>query len=177
MAGTISQFKSSFKTDLARPSRFDVFIPIPFILIGSPLVDSKSLRFRCETTQLPGRTIATTDQKTYGPIEKFPYLATYNDIDLSFYVDDDMKQKYLFDSWFDYINPRFNNNYAYKNEYATILTINQYDVLNNLSYSVDLYDAFPVSVNQLDLDWSNTDSVHKLSVTFAYTYWRNNSLF
>jgi hypothetical protein len=28
----------------------------------------------------------------------------------------------------------------------------------------------------LDLDWSN-DGVHKLSVTFAYTYWRNNSLF
>jgi hypothetical protein len=26
------------------------------------------------------------------------------------------------------------------------------------------------------LDWNN-DSVHKLSVTFAYTYWRNNSIF
>ena len=45
-----------------------------------------------------------------------------------------------------------------------------------MSYSVDLYEAFPVSMNQMDLDWSN-DGVHKLSVTFAYTYWRNNSLF
>ena len=56
MAGTISQFKSSFRTDLARPSRFVVLIPIPFILIGSPLVDSRNLSYRCETAQLPGRT-------------------------------------------------------------------------------------------------------------------------
>jgi hypothetical protein len=178
MAGSISAFKTSFfRTDLARPSRFDVIIPVPFILIGSPLVDSRSLAYRCETAQLPGRTTATTDQKTYGPIEKFPYLATYNDIDITFYVDDDMKQKYLFDAWFDYINPRLNNNYAYKDDYATTLTINQYDVSNKKTYSVDLIEAFPISVNQLDLDWSNVDGLHKLSVTFAYTYWKNDSLF
>jgi len=30
-------------------------------------------------------------------------------------------------------------------------------------------------MNQLDLDWSS-DNPHKLSVTFAYTRWSNNSL-
>jgi hypothetical protein len=44
-----------------------------------------------------------------------------------------------------------------------------------LSYSINLYDAYPVSVNQLDLNWS-ADGNHKLVVTFAYTYWKNNSL-
>jgi len=177
MAGSISAFKSSFRTDLARPSRFDVIIPVPFILIGSPIVDSRNLTYRCENAQLPGRTIATLDQKTYGPIEKFPYLSTYNDIDLSFYVDDDMKQKYLFDAWLGYINTSSTNNYLYKDEYATTLTINQYNVSNKRTYSVDLFDAFPISINQMDLDWSNTDAVHKMSVTFAYTYWKNDSLF
>jgi hypothetical protein len=177
MAGSISAFKSSFTTDLARPSRFDVIIPVPFILIGSPIVDSRNLTYRCENAQLPGRTTATADQKTYGPIEKFPYLATYNDIDISFYVDDDMKQKYLFDAWFDYINPYLNNNYSYKDEYATTLTINQYNVSNQKTYSVDLYEAFPIAVNQMDLDWGNTDGLHKISVTFAYTYWKNDTLF
>jgi hypothetical protein len=88
-----------------------------------------------------------------------------------------MKQKYLFDAWFDFINPRLNNNYAYKDDYATTLTINQYDLSNKKTYSVDLIEAFPISVNQLDLDWSNVDGLHKLSVTFAYTYWKNDSLF
>jgi hypothetical protein len=86
-----------------------------------------------------------------------------------------MQQKILFDAWLNFINPLYNNNIRYKQEYATILTINQYDVTNKLSYSCNLYDAFPVSVNQMDLDWSG-DGYHKLNVTFAYTYWQNNSI-
>jgi hypothetical protein len=38
-----------------------------------------------------------------------------------------------------------------------------------------MLDTFPIAVNQLDLDWSS-DGHHKLTVTFAYTSWRNNSL-
>ena len=44
-----------------------------------------------------------------------------------------------------------------------------------LTYSVNLYDAFPISMNQMDLDWSG-DGYHKLNITFAYTRWENNSL-
>jgi hypothetical protein len=55
------------------------------------------------------------------------------------------------------------------------LKINQYDVRNRLSLSIDLIDAYPIAVNQLDLDWGS-DAVHKLSVTFAYTSWRSNDI-
>ena len=174
MAGTINEFKSSFRNDLARPHKFDVNVNIPLVLI--PYISgARSLVYRCEGANLPGRTLATTEQKTYGPVEKYPYLNTYTDIDLTFIVDDDMQQKILFDAWLNFINPLYNNHIRYKQEYATILTINQYDVTNKLTYSVNLYDAFPISMNQMDLDWGS-DGYHKLNVTFAYTYWQNNSL-
>jgi len=174
MAGSINEFKSSFNKDLARSSRFDVNINTPLAMI--PYVSSaKRLNYRCESANLPGRTFATTEQKTYGPIEKHPYLTTFTDLQLMFIVDDDMSQKVFFDAWLNYINPQYNNNFRYKNNYTTIITINQYDVTNKLSYSINLYDAFPISMNQLDLNWSN-DGFHKLSVDFAYTYWQNNSL-
>ena len=173
MAGSISEFKSSFSRDVARTNRFDVNINIPFVML--PYISSaRSLNYRCENANLPGRTLATTEQKTYGPIEKYPYLSTYNDMDLTFIVDDDMSQKLFFDGWLNYINPQYNNNIRFKGDYATIITINQYDVTNTLSYSVNLYDAYPISMNQLDLDWAG-DGHHKLVVTFAYTYWQNNS--
>ena len=174
MAGSINEFKSSFRGDLARPNKFDVNVNIPLVLIPY-VAGARSLVYRCENAQLPGRTFATTEQKTYGPIEKFPYLTTYNDIDLTFIVDDDMQQKILFDAWLNFINPLYNNHIRYKQEYATILTINQYDVTNKLTYSINLYDAYPISMNQMDLDWSG-DGYHKLNVTFAYTYWQNNSI-
>lgn len=175
MAGNINDFKSSFQVDLARNSRFDVSIPVPLTLI--PYVTSaRQLNYRCENANLPGRTFATTEQKIgSNPIEKYPYLTTYNDMDLTFIVDDDMQQKVFFDAWLNYINPQYNYNFRYKGDYVTTITINQYDVTGQLSYSVNLIDAYPVSVNQMDLDWGS-DSIHKLSVTFAYTYWQNNSL-
>jgi len=174
MAGNINDFKSSFNKDIARTNRFDVDIPVPLTLI--PYVSSaKSLKYRCETAQLPGRTFATTEQKTYGPIEKYPYLNTYNDLDLTFIIDDDMNQKVFFDAWMNYINPLYNNNMRYKGDYATTIVINQYDVTNQLTYSINLVDAYPISINQMDLNWGD-DGYHKLNVTFAYTYWQNNSL-
>jgi hypothetical protein len=174
MAGNINEFKASFKKDLARTNRFDVSIPVPLTMI--PYVSSaKSLNYRCESANLPGRTFATTEQRTYGPVEKFPYLNTYTDIDMTFIVDDDMSQKVFFDAWLNYINPLYNYNYRYKGDYATVVTVNQYDVTGALSYSVNLYDAYPISMNQMDLEWAS-EGYHKLSVTFAYTYWQNNSI-
>ena len=175
MAGSISQFKSSFTKELARPNKFDVNIPVPLTLI--PYVNNaKNLVYRCENANLPGRNFATVEQKIgSNPVEKYPYLTTFNDIDLTFIVDDDMNQRVFFDAWLNFINPQYNYNFRYKGDYATVITINQYDVTNQISYSINLYDAYPVSMNQLDLDWSS-DGYHKLIVSFAYTYWQNNSL-
>jgi hypothetical protein len=174
MSRSINDFKNSFKGDLARTNRFDVEIPVPLTLI--PYVKSaRNLTYRCETANLPGRTFATMEQKTYGPVEKYPYLSTYNDIDLTFIVDDDMQEKVFFDAWLNYINPTYNYNMRYKENYATTLTINQYGVANDKTYTVSLFDAYPISVNQLDLDW-NGDGHHKLTITFAYTYWKNLTL-
>ena len=175
MSGSIANFKSTFTQDIARPNRFDVNIPIPLTLI--PYVNTaKNLVYRCEGAQLPGRTFATAEQQIgSNPVEKYPTLTTFNDIDLTFVVDASMEQKVFFDAWLNYINPQYNYNFRYKGDYATTITINQYNSQNDIIYSVNLYDAYPVSMNQLDLDWSS-DGYHKLVVTFAYTYWQNNSL-
>lgn len=176
MAGNISDFKASFKKEVARPNRFDVSISCPLVLLPY-IEDARNLTYRCEAAQLPARTFATMEQKIgSNPIEKYPYLTTFNDIDLTFIMDDDMKQKNYFDLWLELINPSNTYNYQYKSNYASVITINQYDVKNKISYTVALYDAYPVSTSQLDLDWSANDVYHKQTVTFAYTRWENNSL-
>ena len=174
MPGSISQFKSSFSTDIARQNRFDVSIPVPLGLIPYRNL-SKQLTFRCESAELPGRAVATSNMKIYGVEEKFPYMTSYNDISLTFVVSDDMKEKKFFDSWINWITPSYSYNVKYKSDYSVILRITQYDATLKSSYSADLIDAFPIAVNPLQLDWSS-EGMHKLTVTFAYTNWRNNSL-
>jgi len=174
MAGSIAEFKASFNTDLARPSRFDVNVPVPIGLVFNRSV-GRTLQMRCESTELPGRSISTTSMKIYGVEEKYPYQTVYGDQSLTFIVGDDMAEKKFFDSWLNWINPTINYNLKYKADYAVPLTINQYNLKNELSYSCTLLDAFPIAMNQMDLDWSS-DGHHKLTITFSYTSWRNNTV-
>ena len=169
----INNFLANFTTDLARPSRFDVTIAVPQFLLSQYQFMTQYLSLRCETAELPGRTLGTIDQK-FGsnPVERFPYQPTYNDLTLTFIVADDMIEKAFFDSWLDFINPTSNFNFKYKSDYAVPIFINQYDVTDLLSYQVECIDAYPIAINQLDLDWSS-DGHHKLTVVFAYTYYNS----
>jgi len=175
MPANISQFINSFTKDVARQNRFDVLIPVPLPLLQF-LGITKQLNLRCESTNLPGRTMATAEQK-FGtnPVEKHAYQANYNDLEMTFIVGNDMHEKIFFDSWMELINPTTDYNFQYKSNYAVDISINQYDVSNNLTYAGVLEEAFPIDINQLDLDWS-TDSYHKLTVVFAYRQWQNQKV-
>lgn len=163
---SISNFLGKFKPgEFSRPNRFDVWITFP-----ANIADVRDVLYRCESAELPARTLATTEQRIYGPIEKHPYLTTFNDIDLTFIVDNVMKQKIIFDNWIDLVNPSSSYDFNYKDTYASTISIKQYNDQNKVIYSVDLLDAYPISVNQLSLDWGS-DGYHKLNVTFAYTKW------
>ena len=171
----INDFLASFKTDVARPNRFDVMIPIPVQLMAY-YGTAKNLTFRCETAELPSVTYETFEQKIYGPTEKYPHQKNYNESTFTFMVSDDMSEKVFFDAWMELINPSSTYDFPYKMDYVTEITVNQYDVNGNVSYSISLDDAFPISVNQLDLDWSHVDGYHKLSVVFVYKTWSNKSV-
>lgn len=170
---SLTQFRNSFTTDFARPKLFDVTLTPPTGL-QNYIKTARNLTFRCESTQFPSRTFATTEQK-FGsnPTEKHAYHTTYNDIEMSFIVSEDMSEKKFFDAWMNLINPTASFDFNYRDDYITDFYVFQYDGSQTVrTYSIALIDAFPISVNQLDLDWSN-DNIHKLSVTFAYRYWKN----
>jgi hypothetical protein len=167
----IDSFITSIKGDLARPYNFDV--QIPFIEKLAPKYGGtiKDLTFRCESAQLPSRTLQTTQRKIYSISEQHPVATSYNTFDATFIVSDDMMEKKFFDEWMEYINPTKTFNVAYKDDYCGDLIVSQYDNIGNIQYSIMLIDAFPIVVNQLDLNWGNVSSTHKLSVVFAYYYW------
>ena len=175
MAGNINEFKASFTTDLAKPSKFDVTIPVPLAL-ATYITTGRNLSMRCESVDMPGRTFATTDRKMgSAPVEKMPYQTTYGESSFTFIVSDNMNEKIFFDAWMELINPTTDYNFQYKTNYAVDISINQYDVTNNLTYAAVLKDAYPLLVNQLDMQWGS-DGYHKLTVQFSYRQWNNNTV-
>ena len=172
---TIQEFRSSFVGDLAKPSRFDVVIGhLPDAIATQSGIDTKTLSLRCEAAELPGRSFAVVENKIYGTSDKYVYQTSFNDSSMTFIVSDTMQERYVFDCWMKIMQPSNTWNFEYKKTYSTDITISQYDNANRKIYDVVLREAFPVMVNQMDLDWSNADTHHKLNVTFSYDYWESN---
>ena len=170
----IQDFVNSFTTDIARVNRFDVVFLPPDKMMSDFYLEE--MFYRCEAANLPGRTFGTVDQK-FGsnPTQKYPMHASYEDITLSFIVSDDMKERTFFDIWMEFVNPSKTFDFAYKDNYVSpSIFIQQYDQYNIPTYRISLVNAYPVSVNQMDLDWA-ADGYHKLTVTFAYTRWFNRT--
>lgn len=175
----IKSFVASFATDIARPARFDVTLFVPPLFSGDPnvgpgIATTRQLRLRCESANFPGRTLETQQVQIYGPAEKFPYRTSYDDITLEFICSSSMIEKSLFDLWLEYINPSETWNVRFKNNYCTQILITQYDSNIRRTHQIQLVDAFPVAVTQMDLNW-NDEGYHKIAVTFAYTYWKKIS--
>lgn len=184
MAGSIEQFYGQISkyNDFARANRFDVSMSVPKGLTGKwsqAYMDSFS--FLCESAELPGKNLATIDRRTYGVSEKLPVQTVYQDITLTMICTDDkeygMWQKIFFEDWMQYIHPDDTYNFRYKNEYVVDFVIKQYSVLgdeqestSNALYAVKIYEAYPINMNQLGLNWAE-DGFLRLSMTFAYTKW------
>jgi hypothetical protein len=139
--------------------------------IGANSKMSRYLGLQCESAELPGKTLQTSDVKIYGPIFKVPTVATYNDIGLTFICTNDFYERKLFDRWLESIIPNDSNNPRFpkgeKSRYMTNIKIIQYDDFIKQIYAVELIDAFPIGISPQPLGWSE-DGFHRLSVQFTY---------
>ena len=167
----------------SKASHFDVVFTFPTAIAtgagrgGNGLVTNRDIAIRCESADLPGRQLVTIDNKVYGPIYKTVYQSLFSDLNLTFLETKDMDFRYSFERWMEYIHPTaLSNNVEYYNNYTTGMIITQYDQVGvegiisdrykkTLTYNI--YDAFPINVNQLTGSWSD-DGFHKLQVSFAY---------
>ena len=175
MVANISNFIGNFQKETARPCNFDAIITC----INKAVEIPASMVFKCEATELPSRTFSLVEQKTYGPVQYFPVQNFYEKINMTFICSGDMSEKKIFDSWMEQISTAgisgSNANavqfdFNYKETYSGEVLINQYDLTGKLVYKATLFEAFPISVHPLKLDWGAANEIHKLMVTFAYRY-------
>ena len=50
------------------------------------------------------------------------------------------------------------------------ILIYDYDAV--LSTSIQLIDAYPISMNEVNLSWSDNNQLMRITVSFAYRHWR-----
>lgn len=128
----------------------------------------RRLMMYCKETEIPGYSFVTDDNRHYGVTFKTPYMPSYADIEFQFYVGDDMFERWFFEGWMHSIMEPVTNDFNYVAEFSTSVDIYQVNQENENTYMCTLLEAYPTAINQLDLNYSDENGIHSLSVTFAY---------
>lgn len=166
---SLNEFIGSVKSEgLMRNNRFSVFFNIPSAI--SSIKDLRKVMLYCDSAALPSVTVETTQARTFGEFREMPYNRLFDNVQLSFYVDNSMQVKLLFDSWINSIQDPVTRNFNYYNNYITDMTIDVFDISDKSRYQVTLYQAYPKSISAITLDYANKD-IMKLQVSMNYKYW------
>ena len=157
---------------LARTNRYSVILtpPADLSLAGGNGNSSQFLLLFCDQAQVPGLNISTTQNRTFGEFREVPYEKLFGDVQLSFYVDNGMTVKNLFDEWMGLIQNPYTRNFNYYRNYITDMTINIEDVEDRKRYEVKLFECYPKTISPIQMDYAAKD-VMKIQVTMQYKYW------
>jgi len=172
---TLNQFIANIKSEgLMRSSRFAVVMQPPRSL-GNSVKDLRKVLLYCDSINLPGINLETTLAKTYGEYREVPFNKLYDNINISFYVDNGMTVKRMFDSWMGAIQNPTTRNFNYYKDYTTDITIEVFDVADKTRYQVVLYQCYPKVLNPVTMDYAAKD-VMKMTVSMNYKYWISSSV-
>lgn len=174
MASAIENFVSEIRlSSLARTNRFEVLISLPRAL-SSRTEDARLISLYCEQASLPMLNISTKPLKIFGPSYQRPVSSEYGGegVSLTFHVDRDMRVKRFFDDWMHRIVEENTFLVNYAEEYTSKVIVRQLDEEDNVTYEIELQDAFPRSMNLMDLNNNSQNQTHRLTVLMAYRKWQ-----
>lgn len=159
---------------LARTNRFEVVITPPAKLAGK-LDDSYLSSLYVEQASIPGINISTKSFKIFGPSYQRPISSEYGGegLSITFHVDRDMKVRRFFEDWIHVIVDPDTFTVGYQADYISDVRIKQLNEQDNVTYDILLKEAFPRSINVMELSNSSDNQTHRLNVLFAYRYWVN----
>ncbi len=192
VTGTRNPFSiSNFKTAIGKPVRPNLFRAVlrgwssnevlTSLMSNYDVSDINEFSFRCEKAELPGRSIATSDDTGGGgPALKLPYDVTYSDMQISVICSADMKERVFFESWIDSIvGPAGEANGAsngglisYFQDYArgVTLEVQQLDERGDVLISYQLNDVYPTVISPMNATWEEVNSYQRFGVTLFYRY-------
>ena len=125
----------------------------------------------CETFSFPGRNLASTpDTNVYGPEREVVNGYTFGDINSTFRLSSDQKEKQFFDTWqrLAYNPQDFSIGYYY--DYVGEIRLWQLDEKDNRRYGIKLLECYPKTVDQMAVTQGAGD-LQRVNVTWSYRYW------
>jgi len=160
-------------------NKFMVRLKSPAIFGATEI--SRIYEYRASSVRIPGVNFDMQNTFRYGvgPQQKFPTNVNFNEISITF-VDTERNALWKhFTVWmngiFDYTGATGGSQASYKVEYKkyyeTEVQIYVFDNNGNLVNLIKLKEAFPTSLSDVGLSWSENNKLYEFSVRFSFKEW------
>jgi hypothetical protein len=173
----ISDFKSKFSGG-ARPNLFQVQLNWPTSITTSAMYgasDTDSDILMIKAAALPASVLGTIEVPFRGRKLKVAGDRTYETWTITVINDVNMDLRNKFELWMDLISRNAAN---YKDiaglEYMQDLSVDQLDAQQNIVKTYKIYDAYPINVSAIELNYETNDTVEEFTVEFNYQYWTSD---
>lgn len=141
------------------------------------------IQARAESVKVPGVALLQSDINRYGvgPSQKMPFSARFTENAITFVSDRNSEIYMYFYTWMnkihDFSGSAYESNIGasytteYKDNYVTDLHVYVYDNSGNQVQDIVMYRAFPESINDINLNWNDTNQLLKITVSISYRDW------
>jgi hypothetical protein len=100
-----------------------------------------------------------------------PYGFLKDDVSLTFYDNNDYSIRRYFETWQNKVLNQNTYEIKYKNEYSADVYISQLDHRNRFVYGVTLLEAFPTTLNLIELN-NEQNGLVEVNVQLSYSNWK-----
>jgi hypothetical protein len=167
--GVLNNFLSEFHSEngYALPSRYEVIITSP-----AP-GDARKVSMRCESLELPGRSLNTSlDSNMYGIAPEIVDGITFGGtLSMTFQASSDLEERVFFESWQEEAWDRGTWNVKYYKDYIRDIDLYVLDVQDARRYGIRLRECFPKEIGPSSFDAGPAGEIVKIPITMQYRYW------
>jgi hypothetical protein len=163
MTNPLDEFMEYLSGGIAQPHKFKINFNTPRLMNFYP----DDISILCTSVTEPGLGYSSNQIRGIGPYTERPYEKNYDPAVATFVVDREMEIKRLFDEWLLLIQPP-SGIFNYYQDYVVDIMIDKFDANNELMMTTKLINAYPKSINLIELNSSYSTETMILSVNFTY---------
>ena len=158
----------------ARPNRYRVFFPSVEFATAA-----EDMSIMCDSVNMPGRQILTNERYTDMKARKVPYGFASEDVSISFILMNDWSAWTYLNDWHRQVIGNINQLGGYtvnfKDDYAKDIEIEHLNYNNQgasqIAKRILLKNAFPSTLNTVELSNSSESEIIRVSASFSYDNW------
>ena len=164
------------KKGLASPNKFQVYIRFPTKNLTAYSAN-QDLNLMVESVDLAGRNINSTINIEYGIRREVAYNApAYDPLNITFLCSQDMYEKRALEKWnHSIVNTTSGSDVGYYDDYIGSVEVCVLSKdLKRKEYKVTYREAYPKTINAINMNHATTNSTLKVTASFVYAFYETS---